>query len=107
MGQAERTIDLRTETTATSRNTPRPTFGSTTIDTAEEQRIHTIVCRVMEEQHGEGHAALRKHLGLAHEDPKLSKESVAPSVPVETEVPQTSFGSPLSIDGASPSVPSV
>ena len=106
-GKGGETIDLRTETTATSRNTPHPTFGSTTIDTAEEQRIHTIVCRVMEEKYGEGRAALRKQLGLAHEDPKVSKESVAPSVPVGTEVPRTSFGSPLSIDGASPSVPSV
>ena len=106
-GTGGETIDLRTETTATSRNTPRPTFGSTTMNTAEEQRIHTIVCRVMEEQYGEGRAALKKHLGLAQEDPKISKESVAPSVLVGTEVPRTSFGSPLSIDGASPSVPSV
>ena len=106
-GKGGEAIDLRTETTATSRNTPHPTFGSTTIDTAEEQRIHTIVCRVMEEKYGQGRAALREHLGLAPEDPKLSKESVAPSVPVGTEVPRTSFGSPLSIDGVSPSVPSV
>ena len=106
-GEDGETIDLRTETTATSRNTPRPTFGSTTMDTTEEQRIHTIVCRVMEEKYGQGRAALRQHLGLAPEDPKMSKESVAPSVPVGTEVPRTSFGSPLSIDGVSPSVPSV
>ena len=106
-GKGGETIDLRTETTATSRNTPHPTFGSTTMDTAEEQRIHTIVCRVMEEKYGQGRAALRQHLGLAPEDPKISKESVAPSVPVGTEVPRTSFGSPLSIDGVSPSVPSV
>ena len=106
-GKGGEAIDLRTETTATSRNTPHPTFGSTTIDTAKEQRIHTIVCRVMEEKYGQGRAALREHLGLAPEDPKLSKESVAPSVPMGTEVPRTSFGSPLSIDGVSPSVPSV
>ena len=106
-GKDGETIDLRTETTATSRNTPHPTFGSTTMDTTEEQRIHTIVCRVMEEKYGQGRAALRQHLGLAPEDPKISKESVAPSVPVGTEVPRTSFGSPLSIDGVSPSVPSV
>ena len=109
------TIDLRTETTATSQNTPHPTFGSTTIDTSEEQRIHTIVCRVMEEQFGKGRAALRQHLGLAHDEPVLSSRvstppkegSVTPSVPTGTEVPRTSFGSPLSIDGVSPSVPSV
>ena len=109
------TIDLRTETTATSKNTPCPTFGSTTIDTTEEQRIHTIVCRVMKEQYGEGRAALRKHLGLTHDETVAAervsvapkKESGSPSVPVGTEVPRTSFGSPLSIDGASPSLPSV
>ena len=77
-GKSGAAIDLQTETTATSRNTPHPTFGSTTMETTEEQRIHTIVCRVMEEKYGQGRAALRQHLGLATEDPKISKNSVAP-----------------------------
>ena len=114
-GTSGATIDLRTETTATSQNTPRPTIGSTTIDTTEEQRIHTIVCRVMEEKYGKGRAALRQHLGFAQEEPVKAnsistpskEESVAPIVPTGTEVPRSVFGSPLSIDGVSPSMPSV
>ena len=108
-------IDLRSETTATSHNTPGPTIGSTTIDTTEEQRIHTIVCRVMQEQFGAGRAALRQQLGFAHNDVTSTqrtstppmKTSVAPNVLTGKEVPHTSFGSPLSIDGASPSLPTV
>ena len=114
-GTSGATIDLRSETTAASQNTPCPTFGSTTIDTTEEQRIHTIVCRVMEEQFGKGRAALKKHLGLAQDEPEVlsrvstppKEGSVAPSVPTGTEVPRSVFGSPLSIDGVSPSMPSV
>ena len=114
-GMSGVTMDLHSETTATSHNTPGPTIGSTTIDTTEEQRIHTIVCRVMEEQFGVGRAALRKQLGFAHNDvtstQRMStppmKASVAPNVLTGKEVPHTSFGSPLSIDGVSPSMPSV
>ena len=111
-------IDLRTTSNETTQSRSAPTIGETTIMTEEAQRIREIVYDVVKETFAPGRAAIKKNLTLptkefsSFEDlvksgEKVGDEEVQSSKLIGTEVPRSTFGSPLSIDGASPSNPSV
>ena len=126
-GTTEGTIDLRTETSSTTQSKSQPTVGNTSIMTEEARRIHEMVHDAIREQFAAGRAALRSNLGLPAQDLTTigdmakgegslnvgsiplsgSSQKNAPStVPVGNAVPRSSFGSPLPVQNASPSVPS-
>ena len=103
------------ETAATNEST-HPTIGETTISTREAQKIHDHVHAVMHEQYAEGRAALRANLGLhAEEDVTSGKAAHSGTIDlvsssVQTggsQVPRTSFGSPVLVTNPGSASPSV
>ena len=104
-------IDLVT-TSGTTHQTSQPTIGETTISTREGEKIKAEVHAGMREQFAEARAALRADLGLPKKvtensgkaaPTKSAIDLISPSAEsVATPVPQSSFGSPLSVGTVNP-----